>query len=127
MAKARTIVNVIATETPAMAPTASAGADRTVRQNATVTLSGSKSEDSDGRIISHHWEQVIGPPVVLLNPLAVTTSFTAPAIASGRLSLGFRLTVTDNDRMKAQDMCTITVTPTGKASDEMEDPPETEG
>ena len=67
--------------------TADAGADLTVQQGQTVTLDGSAST---GAATSFAWTQGGGPDVVLVDPAARITTFTAPSTAA---DLDFTLTV----------------------------------
>ncbi len=95
-----------------VAPTANAGADQTVTQKTTVTLDGSASGDSDGRVVSYQWRQLKGSSVTLANATSAVTSFTAPRTRRGRtLTLVFELTVTDNGGASSTDQVTVTVTP----------------
>ena len=88
-----------------IAPTAQAGADRTVNPGETVTLSGSGT-DSDGTIQSYAWSQISGTSVTLQNANTAQASFTAPDTAG---PLVFRLTVTDNLGATGSDDVTVTV------------------
>ena len=90
---------------PGGAPTARAGADRSVAPGATVTLSGSGT-DSGGTIQSYAWSQVSGTSVTLTNANTARASFTAPDTAG---ALVFRLTVTDNSGDTGTDDVTVTV------------------
>ena len=77
-----------------VAPTANAGADQTVNEGASITLSGSGT-DSDGTIASYTWTQTVGPAVTLAGANSPTASFTAPSVATDTV-LTFKLTVTDD-------------------------------
>lgn len=90
-------------------PTADAGADQTVLGTEAVTLSGA-GEDPDGVIASYLWEQIDGEPVTLANADSAEASFTAPSTLQD-LQLTFRLTVTDNDGVTAEDTLLVVVTP----------------
>jgi len=57
---------------------------------------------------SYIWEQTSGPEVVLSNPNDVKPTFTAPDISIDE-PLTFRLTVTDNEGLRAVDEITINV------------------
>lgn len=94
---------------PNVAPTANAGADQTVDEGTTVTLTGAGT-DSDGSISSFAWTQVSGPTVALNNANAASASFTAPDL-SASANLVFRLTVTDNRGATATDDIQVTVNP----------------
>ncbi|MER5175791.1 MAG: pYEATS domain-containing protein [Candidatus Nitrosocosmicus sp.] len=100
-------------------PIANAGPSQTVKENATVTLDGSKSYDPDGnKIISYSWKQVFGIPVVFLtnnnnSNNSSTPSFTAPHTSNNTL-LKFSLTVTDDKGMisnNTNNIVAVTVKP----------------
>jgi uncharacterized protein YkwD len=90
---------------PNQAPTANAGANQTVEQGDTVTLSGGGS-DPDGEIVGWSWQQVSGPTVSIVNAGNRVASFTAPEV-TGQIRL--RLTVTDDDGATDTDDLTVTV------------------
>ncbi|QKX17224.1 endo-1,4-beta-xylanase [Microbulbifer sp. YPW1] len=93
-----------------IAPTANAGADRTVSEGASVTLSGSGS-DMDGSIATYNWSQVSGPSVTLTAGDAGTVSFTAPAVEASS-QLVFELRVSDDGGASSPaDAVTVTVLP----------------
>ncbi len=83
-----------------VAPTAVAGADRTVQQGQTVVLDGGGS----GAATSFAWAQTSGTPVTLSTPDAARASFTAPTTAG---DLVFTLTV---DGPGGSDTATVTLT-----------------
>jgi hypothetical protein len=105
-AKDIVIVNVISNN---FAPIADAGDDQTVNEGDTVALDGSGSTDSDGMIISYHWEQIVGTPVSLSDPKAVDPNFISPTINSNGEALAFRLTITDDDGLKATDITIVNI------------------
>jgi len=88
---ATTNVNVLHVN---VAPVANAGADQTVDEQTSVTLSGIGS-DIDGTIAFYSWTQVSGTPVTLSGANTATASFTAPASMTGEV-MSFELTVTDD-------------------------------
>ena len=96
-------------EPPNVPPTANAGLDQSVDEQATVTLSGS-GLDSDGSIASYAWTQVSGTSVDLQDAASASASFEAPDKVSGMEELVFRLTVTDNRGEVASDEVSVTVT-----------------
>lgn len=104
------ILILCALATPAAAanrkPTANAGPDQSVGTAATVSLDGSRSTDSDGRIKKYAWRQTQGPKVKLTRAQTATAAFTAPAQPA---ALAFALTVTDNKGATARDTLSITV------------------
>jgi hypothetical protein len=85
-------------------PIANAGVDQTVNENQLVTLDGSDSYDSDGKIISYFWEQINGTTVTLSAPNSIIPTFYYPDTDE---SLIFQLTVTDDDDLKDTDTCII--------------------
>src|SRR5581483_3404489 len=89
-------------------PVANAGPDQSVKINATtVTLNGSASNDADGTIASYQWQQIGGTPTVTLTGAnTATPTFHAPNSAA---TLTFRLTITDNSGVSAQDTVVISV------------------
>ncbi len=108
--------SAVITITPDVPPTAIAGTNRSVTEGAAVTLDGSASSDSDGKIIAFTWTQVSnGAPAVNLQTDAINpaiTRFTAPAAAAGPFDLVFQLVVTDNSNVaSAPATVTITVNP----------------
>jgi glycerophosphoryl diester phosphodiesterase len=91
------------------APTADAGADQVVDENAAVTLAGSGS-DAEGPV-SYSWQQVAGPDVTLANAAGATPGFTAPDVDADTV-LGFELTVTDAAGATASDRVDVLVADT---------------
>ena len=77
-------------------PTAVAGPNQTVNENASVTLDGSASSDPDGDSLIFQWTQTSGSPVALSDASAARPTFTAPAQPPlGQETLTFALVVTD--------------------------------
>jgi lysophospholipase L1-like esterase len=91
-------------------PVADAGSDQYVSidgsNTVTVTLVGS-SNDIDGRIVSHQWDQTGGPAVTLGDTSKQSTSVTIPASTE---AYTFSYTVTDDGGAKASDEVLITAT-----------------
>ena len=75
-------------------PVANAGADQTVSEGATVTLTGSGSDPDGDTITEYRWTQTAGPAVTLTSATGTTTSFTAPTGLVADEVLRFSLTVT---------------------------------
>lgn len=87
-------------------PTADAGSDKTVAGGDPVSLDGSASADSDGRIDRYVWTQASGTPVALTGDDTATPAFAAPAAAG---TLRFTLAVTDDQGATETDDVEITV------------------
>ncbi|SPF33524.1 hypothetical protein SBDP1_1130019 [Syntrophobacter sp. SbD1] len=87
---------------------ADAGPAQTVAGGSTVTLNGLNSTDAGGPgIASYSWVQTGGTPVVLSNPHASNTNFSAPSGKEG--ALNFNLTVTDNNGLNSTSNCIVNV------------------
>ncbi|MEW5850042.1 MAG: hypothetical protein AB2A00_14735 [Myxococcota bacterium] len=99
-----TVVRVTAVNAP---PTASAGPDQDVLENALVTLSGTAS-DADGTVVSTQWTQTGGTAVTLSSSTELSPTFTAPPAFT---VLTFRLLVTDNEGGTSVDTVVINVYP----------------
>jgi len=101
------IVNVTVEENEP--PTAAAGPDRNVVENATVSLNGSASSDPNSiGVLGYTWVQVGGPNVTLSGANTATPSFTSPDVPmGGMMTLNFELTVSDGT---FDDVDTVTLT-----------------
>ncbi|MBL9119504.1 MAG: hypothetical protein JNL80_06305 [Phycisphaerae bacterium] len=75
------------------APSVNAGADRTVNENAAVTLTASAS-DPEGLGLTYSWTQTAGPSVALSGTDGAALSFTAPERLSNT-TLTFQVAVSD--------------------------------
>lgn len=89
-------------------PTVDAGSNQSITLPInTVSLTGT-SNDPDGTITEHLWEQVSGPSTATIQtPSNVATQVSG--LAAGIYV--FRLTVTDNNGAKASDQVSVTVQP----------------
>ena len=101
-----TIVNVKFVNYP---PTADAGPNQNVGEEATVTLDGSNSFDPDDGIESYRWKQISGPSVSLSDPEAVQPTFLAPNVGPDGASFTFELTVTDVGGLQSSDTTIVNV------------------
>jgi hypothetical protein len=91
---------------PPSPPVANAGGNQTITLPASFTLSGSKSTDATGTILTYAWVQLSGP-----NTAAVATPGVVSSVVSN-LQAGtyqFKLTVTDNNGLSATDIMTLVV------------------
>ena len=90
-------------------PTANAGANQTVTEGATVTLSGTASDDDpEDTSLSYSWAHTSGPAVTLTGSATATPSFEAPNVAATQ-DIILTLTVTDSGSLTDTDTVTITV------------------
>ncbi|MGA9943014.1 MAG: metallophosphoesterase, partial [Nitrososphaeraceae archaeon] len=78
-------------------PEANAGKNQIAVEGSQVILDGSKSKDSDGKIESYRWQQIIGPStkVALDNPNNIEANFISPQVSHDTI-LVFKLTVIDD-------------------------------
>jgi len=92
-------------------PVADAGSNQMVDAEATVTLDGSASFDSDGTLVSYAWTEIDGgTPVTLSDPSAIMPTFVAPTLEPEAIRiLQFQLVVTDDDGAIGNDVVTIMV------------------
>ena len=90
-------------------PTADAGADQVVAEEAAVQLSGSGT-DPEGEVLTYQWSQVRGSTVALSEATSTAPAFTAPTQLTADAALVFELVVTDaSGAVSAPDAVTITV------------------
>ncbi len=99
--------SVVVTVLPVnIAPVADAGAEAEqttwINPEALTSLNASLSSDEDGDIVSYQWSQSSGTTVELTNPDSMTATFT-PALETQTNTLGFSLTVTDNEGAEHSD------------------------
>ena len=91
------------------APTADAGADQVVAEEAAVQLSGSGT-DPEGEVLTYRWTQVSGATMTLSDATSATPTFTAPTQLVSDATLVFELVVTDaSGAASAADAVSITV------------------
>ena len=91
------------------APTANAGPSQfAVQSGATVTLSGSGSDDLDASdTLIYAWTQTSGATVSLTGDNTATATFTTPATFTQATILTFRLRVTDSGGLYHDDTVTV--------------------
>ncbi|HLL55029.1 MAG TPA: tandem-95 repeat protein, partial [Myxococcaceae bacterium] len=75
-------------------PRANAGANQTVVERGTATLSGTGSADEDGDELRYTWTQVSGTTVTLRNAASAAPSFDTPEVTADS-KLVFKLVVND--------------------------------
>jgi hypothetical protein len=90
-------------------PNANAGADQTVGEGDTVTLSGTNSFDPDDNIDQYFWNQTNGPTVTLTNVNLTDITFTAPGVDTDGVTLTFQLNVKDSKGLQDFDSCIVHV------------------
>lgn len=91
-------------------PTADAGPDQVVDEQALVSLNGLNSKDLDDGIATFEWRQVNGALVALSALSDEIVTFTAPDVDVNGEALEFELTVTDISGEMATDRCIVNVT-----------------
>ncbi|MBO9198815.1 T9SS type A sorting domain-containing protein [Niastella sp. MAH-29] len=103
------LVNDIVVSPGNQAPEANAGADVTVQlPSSGITLNGTLSKDTDGKIVAYKWVKISGPTTFsLLTPSAITTVLNNMVAGT----YVFRLTVTDDKGATDTDTVTVTVLP----------------
>lgn len=86
-------------------PTVDAGDDQTVQEGDAVTLTGTASDDDPEDTLTYQWAHDSSLTITLADSTALSTTFTAPNIASNA-TVTFTLTVNDGDTVSTD---TITV------------------
>jgi Concanavalin A-like lectin/glucanases superfamily len=107
-ANTNTNTNMQVLEQPNQSPKADAGEDQKAEMNTQVKLDSADSNDQDGKIVSHKWEQTDGPQVELEDSDKQIAVFDVPESAADS-NLVFKLTVTDDKGDTGEDEVTIEV------------------
>jgi hypothetical protein len=107
----RCIVSVSAVNQP---PVAMAGQSQNVAEGQLVQLDASGSHDTEGGGVTCRWDQIGGRKVTLSDPSLVQPSFAAPQAGPQGAALSFRLTVTDSEGLKAEDITIVNVVTSNK-------------
>ena len=94
------------------APVADAGADQTVQEGSTVTLSGTATDD-DSDDLTYSWTHDSSLAIQFANSTSPSTTFTAPAVDADT-TVTFTLTVSDGTTT-ASGSSDITITDSGTA------------
>ncbi|MGI9566564.1 MAG: PKD domain-containing protein [Nitrosopumilus sp.] len=87
-------------------PSANAGPDQEVDENAMTTLTCVGS-DPEGDALSYSWRQVSGPTVEMINPNSSILTFVAPGVVE-TTTLEFECTVTDG-QLSSSDSVMVTI------------------
>ena len=112
-------------QNPGSPPIAEAGPTQEVAGGADVTLNASNSRAANGSIASYQWTQTAGTPIVIANPAAAQTGFTAPAVGPAGAALTFEVTVTDSAGLSAVDTCIVNVVNADQPPDAIVGPDQT--
>ena len=92
------------------APSADAGRDQSdLKGGATVSLNGSGSDPDNGDSLTYAWSQTGGTSVTLASDSEAATTFTTPSGLKSDETLTFRLRVTDEHGLSAEDDTRVTV------------------
>ena len=97
-------------------PIANAGPDQVVNEGDRVTLTGTSSSDSDGKIVSYTWgiedSDDESPPLLIEGQNSPIATFTAPMVVGDvdSNSYLFELTVTDNEGLTGSNTSEVVVT-----------------
>ena len=101
-------LQVTVTDSPNSPPTVNAGQDQEVAEGATVTLSGTVSDDDPEDTLTYEWTHDGPSGITFANSAALSTTFTAPDVAANTT---ITVTLTANDgTVDASDTLQVTVT-----------------
>ena len=101
-------LQVTITDSSNSPPAVEAGADQEVVEGATVTLSGTASDDDPEDDLTYSWTHDGPSGITFANPAALSTSFTAPDVAANTT---FTVTLTVNDgTVDVSDTLQVTIT-----------------
>ena len=104
------------TEQQQSPPIANPGPDQVVNEGDRVTLTGTSSSDSDGKIVSYTWgiedSDDESPPLLIEGQNSPIATFTAPMVVGDvdSNSYLFELIVTDNEGLTGSNTSEVVVT-----------------
>ena len=111
-------LQVTVTDSPNSPPEVEAGADQEVAEGATVTLSGTVSDDDPEDTLTYEWTHDGPSGITFANSAALSTTFTAPDVAANTT---ITVTLTANDgTVDASDTLQVTVTDSPNSPPEVE-------
>ena len=90
-------LQVTITDSPNSPPTVNAGQDQEVAEGATVTLSGTVSDDDPEDTLAYSWTHDDTLSITITGSDSLSASFTAPNVAANT-TITVTLTVDDGDR-----------------------------
>jgi len=96
-----------------MPPIADAGNDQSVKESDLVILDASNSSDPDFQPVIYLWKQTRGCPITLSDINTKKTSFIAPPVDDLGIKLDFKITITDDKGLQAEDDVTININDNG--------------
>ena len=107
-ASASDTLQVTITDSPNSPPEVEAGADQTVAEGATVTLSGTVSDDDPEDALTYEWTHDSALAITITGSDSLSASFAAPDVAA---DTAFTFTLTVNDGTDSgSDQVTVTIT-----------------
>ena len=102
------VVLVTITDSANVAPTVNAGADQTVAEGSTVTLSGTATDADPGDALTYEWTHDSALAIIIAGSDSLYTSFAAPDVAADTT---FTVTLTVNDgTVGVSDTLQVTIT-----------------
>ena len=101
-------LQVTVTDSPNSPPTVNAGQDQEVDEGATVTLSGTVSDDDPGDTLAYSWTHDGALAITITGSDSLSASFTAPDVAANT-TITVTLTV-DDGTVEVSDTLQVTVT-----------------
>ena len=111
-------LQVTITDSPNNAPEVEAGADQEVVEGATVTLSGTVSDDDPEDDLRYSWTHDSALAITFANSSALSTTFTAPDVAANT-TVTVTLTA-DDGTVEVSDTLQVTITDSPNNAPEVE-------